>query len=126
MEEDRDNPLLIIHNNLSKNPEADIAARTKDKTEDLFEELGLRHLGKLQTPADATCYGYCTLITVLILAVAYLYAGIISKLLPYSGYEVLDAVKEDVYFCYLAPLILLPTLVMIYLNWLSFEHFRQN
>eukprot|EP01035_Chromulina_nebulosa_P063185 gene63185-86432_t len=99
----------LIHNIKTKNP-TNIAAHIKDNAEDLYKELGLRHLGKLQTPTDATCYGYCILITVLLLGLAYIYAGFISKLLPYSGYEVLDAVKEDVYFCYLAPLILLPTL----------------
>ena len=101
-------------------------ATSQDSTEVLFEELGLRHLGKLQTPTNATCQGFFILITVSITAIAYIYAGLISKLLPYSGNEVLDVVKDDVYFCYLIPLILLPTLIMIYLNWLSFEHFRQN
>ena len=114
----------LIHNSASKNPK-DITT-SQDSTEDLFEELGLRHLGKLQTPTNATCRGFFILVTVLLLAIVYIYAGLISKLLPYSGNEVLDAVKDDVYFCYLIPLILLPTLVMIYLNWLSFEHFRQN
>ena len=99
---------------------------TQDNNEGLFEELGLRHLGKLKTPSNATCYGYSILVIVFLLSLAYIYAGILSKLLPYSGVELLDAVKEDVYFCHLAPLILLPTLIMIYLNWLSFEHFRQN
>ena len=95
-------------------------------TEDFFQELGLRNIGKIQTPSNATCQGIVILLCVVTFGSVYLYAAIISKILPDSGFPVLDIVKEDTYFCYLAPLILLPTVIMIYLNWLSFEHFRQN
>lgn len=99
---------------------------SREVNEKLFVELGLRHLGKLQFHPNALCRGYFMIVFAFIFATLYLYSAIISKLLPSTGIAILDSIKNDFYFCYLAPFILLPTLFMIYINWLSFEHFRQN
>mmetsp|Transcript_4747 Transcript_4747/g.7073 ORF Transcript_4747/g.7073 Transcript_4747/m.7073 type:complete len:125 (+) Transcript_4747:1-375(+) len=98
----------------------------REANEEFFDELGLRHYGKLQFHPNSTCHGYFIIVLVIILAVLYFYAAILSKILPPTGIASLDCIKNDVYFCYLAPLILLPTVFMIYVNWLSFEHYRQN
>jgi hypothetical protein len=37
-----------------------------------------------------------------------------------------DFIKYDEYFCYLLPLSILPTYLILYLNWLAMRHFEQN
>jgi len=56
----------------------------------------------------------------------YFYAAFISKLTPYTGYLILDAMKDDYYVCYLLPLMILPTIVVVYLEWLSMTFFQHN
>ena len=56
----------------------------------------------------------------------FLYTAIISKLLPDTGYFVIDFIKHDYYFCYLIPLSIVPTYAVVYLNWLAMRHFEQN
>jgi len=54
------------------------------------------------------------------------YAGVISKFLPDTGIILLDDIKYDYYYCYLVPLTILPTYMVIYLNWLSMKFFEFN
>lgn len=54
------------------------------------------------------------------------YASVVSKLLPATGHPVLDAVRNDTYYCVLIPLLGIPLFLFSYLNWLSFKLFRHN
>ena len=58
--------------------------------------------------------------------ITFLYAALVSKMLPYSGYSFLDAIKNDEFFCYFIPLSILPTYLVIYLVWLSMTFFENN
>ncbi|KAJ7547480.1 hypothetical protein O6H91_08G087900 [Diphasiastrum complanatum] len=54
----------------------------------------------------------------------FVYAAIISKLLPYSGYAVLDAIRDDWYYCLLVPLTVPVIIVAVYCHWLSMKLFK--
>ena len=59
-------------------------------------------------------------------ALLFLYAILLSKLMPDTGIGLLDHVKHDQYFCYLLPLSVLPTYLFVYVNWLSLAYFQHN
>lgn len=94
--------------------------------EELFIFLGLRSQDKLQYGSNAAFHGYLLIVGSSLLGVLFLYAAFISKLLPDTGNYILDAVKYDKYFCFLLPLLLIPTSLMIFVNWLAMKHFEQN
>jgi Phosphatidylinositol N-acetylglucosaminyltransferase subunit Y len=54
------------------------------------------------------------------------YSAFVSKLMPDTGILVLDFMKHDYYFCYLFPLMLLPTYIVVYINWLAMKFFKNN
>ena len=58
--------------------------------------------------------------------VSFVYAAFISKFMPDTGVLILDFIKEDFYFCYLFPLLLLPTYIVVYINWLAMKFFKNN
>ena len=98
------------------------------RQDQLFKELGLRHLSKLQP--SSTLYnnalGYFLVGVAVLSLLTFLYATYVSKLLPFTGIAWLDAIKRDHYFCYLLPLSLLPTSIVLYIHWLARRHFEQN
>jgi phosphatidylinositol glycan anchor class Y biosynthesis protein len=105
---------------------ADTSSRNLPSQEQLFKDLGLRHIAHMQVSPTLRLKGFFIMFSSVILFFFFLYAVIISKLLPYTGWSLLDMVKDDHYFCYLMPLIILPTYSVIYLNWLAISHFQQN
>lgn len=92
----------------------------------LFTELGLRNLGRMTLPQHIKFTGFFIITLSSVLLLLFIYGAFGSKLLPESGNPFLDAIKYDFYFCYLLPLSILPTLLIIYLNWLAMKHFEQN
>ena len=54
------------------------------------------------------------------------WAMVLSKLFPRTGIEILDAVREDRYYCFLIPLTIVPTMIAVYLNWVGMMFFRHN
>ena len=98
--------------------------------EGIFATLGLRSFGRVgaskhAAEGDGLGYkgpsGYTLLISSILLVLAYLYAALFSKLMPTTGVALLDAIKEDEYFCFLLPLLIIPTFFIVYLNWVSFQ-----
>jgi hypothetical protein len=69
---------------------------------------------------------YFAIISLTMLGLAYLYSAIISKVMPDTGFVILDAIKYDYYFCYLIPLMILPTVIVVYLKWLSMSLFQHT
>ena len=55
-----------------------------------------------------------------------LYWLLLSKLLPPTGHWLLDALREDRYYCVLVPLSLPIALVASYLGWFASKLFRHN
>mmetsp|Transcript_26044 Transcript_26044/g.65443 ORF Transcript_26044/g.65443 Transcript_26044/m.65443 type:complete len:98 (-) Transcript_26044:958-1251(-) len=71
-------------------------------------------------------WGYVILVAVSIFFVLCMYMLVFSKLLPETGVELLDWIKHDRYYCYLAPATVPVTVGFIYFNWLSLKFFRHN
>lgn len=100
----------------------------REGIEDLLRRIKVRQLDKI----DANSFPYlvqkCYLIILVltVLGAAYFYSAIISKFMPDTGFFILDAVKHDSYFCYLIPLMILPTLIVVYLQWLSMTLFQHT
>ena len=100
-----------------------------------FEYLGLRNFSKSSGSGrhfdqQGTRVSLLMAYNIIILSIAtvtvYIYAAFISKLLPDSGVWILDMLKKDSYFCYLIPLLVLPTYIVVYLNWLCMQIFQHN
>lgn len=96
-----------------------------DNIELFFENLGLRHFGKMPLQPNL-CVAYGILITSLFVGVLFIYSAFLSKLMPDTGIFVVDFMKRDYYFCYLLPLMLLPTYIVVYINWLAMKFFKNN
>lgn len=96
--------------------------------EDICHNLGVRQLDKIHVQNYKFLGTLCkTIILVLVCGgTLFLYAAIISKFIPNTGNKFLDAIKRDVYFCYLLPLMTLPTIAVIYLKWLTMTLFKYN
>lgn len=99
-----------------------------ETTDDFVKLLGIRNTHKMKLPFhNVEAYGYLMVFGFATFGLIFLYAAIISKLLPdFENFPVLNAIKNDYYFCYLIPLSILPTYSIVYLNWLSMRHFEQN
>jgi phosphatidylinositol glycan anchor class Y biosynthesis protein len=96
------------------------------ETEEEFKNLGLRHFGRMQVPQGIGNYGRLITIGSIAIGLVFLYTALLSKLLPDTGFPAIDFIKHDYYFCYLLPLSIVPTYMVIYLNWLAMRHFEQN
>ncbi|KAH7423996.1 hypothetical protein KP509_12G084600 [Ceratopteris richardii] len=55
---------------------------------------------------------------------AFLYAAILSKLLPPSGLPILASIENDWYYCLLIPLTSPVVIIVVYLHWLSMKLFK--
>ncbi|GMH08319.1 hypothetical protein Nepgr_010159 [Nepenthes gracilis] len=56
--------------------------------------------------------------------VAFLYATIVSKLLPPLQNPILTAIQRDSYYCFLVPLTLPVLVLAVYFHWLSMKLFK--
>lgn len=95
--------------------------------ERLFQSLGLRHLGR-KIKIKSSLKHYILFVASIVFFLLYVYAAFISKALPdsYTDNWILDAIRRDSYICYLIPLMILPTFMVIYLNWLAMKFFESN
>ncbi|KAJ3366030.1 hypothetical protein GGF32_007530 [Allomyces javanicus] len=59
-------------------------------------------------------------------AAAFLYAAIISKVLPATGVWWLDAIRNDWYYCFLIPLMAPVSIFFLIWNWYGKKLFRHN
>lgn len=75
---------------------------------------------------NAALWGYFLLATTFLFFVFSSYALFISKLMPATGNDLLDAIKFDYYYCFLVPATGLVTWLFIYLNWMMLKFFRHN
>ena len=104
------------------------------RIEELFKRLKLRDfrenshhsLDSSSLGVEVKSYGVILLTCTLVFL--YIYAAYVSKssLIPSTGYWLLDEMKDDHYYCYLIPIMILPTYIVIYLNWLSMRVFESN
>jgi hypothetical protein len=97
-----------------------------ETTEDFIKLLKIRNNSKITLHPNIHLYGYFMVFAFSALGICFIYGAFISKLLPESQYSILKVIKDDYYFCYLFPLAILPTCLIIYFNWLAFTHFVHN
>jgi len=77
-------------------------------------------------PRHLRAYGIAIAVSVSCLLALLFYALAISKLLPDTGFVLLDAIKHDRYYSYLLAATIPVTLIFIYFNWLSLKFFRHS
>lgn len=106
----------------------DMEVKRPETTDEFIKLLGIRNTLKMKLPFNSVeLYGYFMVVGFATFGLIFLYAAIVSKMLPeFDNYPILNAIRNDYYFCYLIPLSILPTYSIIYLNWLSMRHFEQN
>jgi phosphatidylinositol glycan anchor class Y biosynthesis protein len=56
--------------------------------------------------------------------VGFVFVAIVSKLFPLSDNPIIQAIQNDRYYCFLAPLTLPALLVAVYFHWLSMKLFK--
>jgi hypothetical protein len=97
------------------------------KINKLFVNLGLRSVNKtLFKPNDHARNGYIILIISVLYGIIFIYCAFLSKIFPISDIWILKYIKDDYYFCYLFPLMIIPTYIALYLNWLAMQFFQHN
>ncbi|PKI33849.1 hypothetical protein CRG98_045767 [Punica granatum] len=69
-------------------------------------------------------WGWLFVATGSISFLGFLYAAMISKLLPPSDNPVVFAIQNDKYYCFLVPLTLPILVVSVYFHWLSMKLFK--
>ena len=95
---------------------------------DLFKRLNLRDF-RNNEPQSNLSYevpAYFVIVLATVFLIVFIYASFISAFLPDFGVPVLDNLKNDQYYIYLLPTMILPTYIIIYLNWLSIKMFVHN
>jgi hypothetical protein len=97
-----------------------------EKCENNLKELGIRNIARVSQPANIEQYGYAITTFFAFFGGFFFYAAFISKIAPDFGNSVIIFFKNDYYFCYLVPLAIIPSYLIIYLNWLAMRHFEQN
>ncbi|WJZ89712.1 hypothetical protein VitviT2T_008910 [Vitis vinifera] len=73
---------------------------------------------------DRVFWGWIFLIFGSIFFLGFLYAAVISKLLPPSGNVIISAIQKDRYYCFLVPLTIPILIVAVYFHWLSMKLFK--
>ncbi|KAM3741157.1 hypothetical protein ACB098_08G154300 [Castanea mollissima] len=56
--------------------------------------------------------------------VGFLFAAVISKLLPPSRNALISSIQNDWYYCFLVPLTLPVLVVAVYFHWISMKLFK--
>ena len=99
-----------------------------DDIEELLRRIKVRQLNDIDIKSTSFLIEKCYFINISLSAIgiAYCYAAIVSKFMPDTGVYILDSIKKDNYFCYLIPLMILPTFIVIYLKWLSMSLFQHT
>ncbi|CAN1189407.1 hypothetical protein LINPERPRIM_LOCUS12895 [Linum perenne] len=72
----------------------------------------------------STIQGWFFVATGSISFAGFVFAAIVSKLLPLSSNRVVSAVQNDRYYCFLVPLTLPILFVAVYFHWLSTKLFK--
>ncbi|KAJ1911855.1 hypothetical protein IWQ60_009943 [Tieghemiomyces parasiticus] len=77
-------------------------------------------------PDTTKAWGYVLLVVTFVVFAVGVYTTMVSKVLPVTGNRFLDAVRDDQYYCLLAPLTLTVAFYTVIWNWLGMKIFRHN
>uniref|UniRef100_A0A0D6R4K3 Phosphatidylinositol N-acetylglucosaminyltransferase subunit Y n=1 Tax=Araucaria cunninghamii TaxID=56994 RepID=A0A0D6R4K3_ARACU len=96
------------------------ASMNKSETLQLYSSTTCSH-----HPGSHSFYWGLTLIISGVASfIVFLYAAILSKMLPPSGIPLLSAIESDRYYSLLVPLTLPILVVLVYFHWLSMKLFK--
>ncbi|KXS17951.1 hypothetical protein M427DRAFT_68116 [Gonapodya prolifera JEL478] len=70
--------------------------------------------------------GYWLLALTVAFFIVSTYCGFVSKMMPDTGWVILDAIKHDNYYCYLVPLTIPTAVIFGGFNWVGYEQFVNN
>ncbi|KAJ8752521.1 hypothetical protein K2173_004809 [Erythroxylum novogranatense] len=71
-----------------------------------------------------TLWSWFLIVAGLVSFIGFVFAAIISKLLPSSDNPIVSAIQNDRYYCFLVPLTLPITVIAVYFHWLSMKLFK--
>jgi hypothetical protein len=78
-------------------------------------------------PEDWTRFlGFVLLLCSHFVFVVSFYAIIVSKWMPETGNKILDAIREDRFYCYLIPMTIPVAITFVVWNWIGMKLFRHN
>lgn len=92
----------------------------------VLQDFNVRDINSLKTTIGLQTFGYFFLGFAFVSGLMYIYAVFLSKLLPLTGFSWFDVIAKDHFFIYFIPLAIIPSYIIIYLNWLTINHFKQN
>lgn len=140
----------FLNREKSENPSSGLSAKNDKKITSLAFSLGLRSfqsegsryhnfatasnhedskgriLKEVVSNRNLSIISYALVFGSSLFGVCFLYGAVLSKHIPQTNIYILDQMKKDAYFCYLIPLLIVPTYIVIYLNWLSMKLFQHN
>ncbi|KAI8580393.1 hypothetical protein K450DRAFT_236834 [Umbelopsis ramanniana AG] len=80
-----------------------------------------------ETAPDSTyLWGYALLAGTFTTFVVTVYATVGTYFVPYTGIWILDAIKDDDYYCLLIPITSIVSIYFIVWNWMGMKFFRHN
>lgn len=97
-----------------------------ERTEERLLHLGLRKVHEASNGAKVNLWGVVIVVGSLVIGVLFFLTAVVAKLFPLSDIRWIKAIQEDEYYCYLLPLMIVPTYAIMYLNWLSMTIFLNN
>ncbi|KAJ1981228.1 hypothetical protein H4R34_002151 [Dimargaris verticillata] len=77
-------------------------------------------------PDTTQAWGYALLLATFCFFALGLYTVVISKFMPATGNRILDAIRQDQYYCFLLPLTLTVAFYTVIWNWVGMKLFRHN
>ena len=95
--------------------------------EEFYKRLGLRHFGRMRVDETWSLWAaYALVFFASTGGLLFFYAAFLSKYMPDTGFWLLDEMKRDEYICFFIPLMAVPTVGTIYLNWLSMKLYEAH
>ncbi|KAL9333993.1 hypothetical protein Peur_074132 [Populus x canadensis] len=79
---------------------------------------------RMRLSETATFRGWLFILMGSVSFVGFLFAAVISKLLPLSANPIISAIQNDRYYCFLVPLTLPILVSAVYFHWLSMKMFK--
>jgi len=80
--------------------------------------------GEFPAPGPRPVFGWCLVLGAVFAWVVAVHVTLVAKVLPATGIDVFDWMREDTYFCHLLPMLIPSIVIFRYWGWLSMELFK--
>jgi len=98
--------------------------RVEEKSQSIYEAR--QQAPTIQDDNLAEILGYSMIVGAAVFFMTFMFAVFGSSFIEESGHIVFDFVKNDSYYCFLAPLMVPVSIVFLYLHWVSIKFFRHS